>query len=59
LTRFIYIYIDRPPGRPLDPPIRKFLSYILSLEGQRKVEEEGIFMPLPPRIAAQQRAKLE
>jgi phosphate transport system substrate-binding protein len=59
LTRFIYIYLDRPPDKPLDPLIRKFLSYILSLDGQRKVEEEGIFMPLPPRIAAQQRAKLE
>jgi phosphate transport system substrate-binding protein len=59
LTRFVYIYLDRPPDRPLDPPIRTFLSYILSLDGQRKVEEEGIFMPLPPRIAAQQRAKLE
>lgn len=59
LTRFVYIYLDRPPDRPLDPPIRKFLSYILSLDGQRKVEEEGIFMPLPPLIAAQQRAKLE
>lgn len=59
LTRFIYIYLDRPPGRPLDPPIREFLTYILSLDGQRKVEEEGIFMPLPPQIAAEQRAKLE
>lgn len=59
LTRFIYIYLDRPPDRPLDPAIRKFLSYTLSLDGQREVEEEGIFMPLPPRIAALQRAKLE
>jgi len=59
LTRFVYIYIDRPPDKPLDAPIRNFLSYILSLDGQRKVEEEGIFMPLPARIAAQQRAKLE
>ena len=59
LTRFVYVYLDRPPDKPLDPPVRKFLNYILSLEGQRKVEEEGIFMPLPARIAAQQRAKLE
>ena len=61
LTRVVYIYLDRPPDRPLDPPIRTFLSCNLSLEGQRnaRVEEEGIFMPLPPRIAARQRAKLE
>jgi len=59
LTRFVYIYVDRPPDTPLALPIREFLSYVLSLEGQREVEHEGIFMPLPPRIAAQQRAKLE
>ena len=59
LTRFVYIYIDRPPDTPLAPPIREFLRYVLSLEGQRDVEQEGIFMPLPPHIAAQQRNKLE
>lgn len=59
LTRFIYIYVDHPPGRPLAEPIRQFLSYVLSLDGQRKVEEEGIFMPLPPRLAAEQRTKLQ
>jgi phosphate transport system substrate-binding protein len=59
LTRFVYIYLDRPPNAPLAPPTREFLRYVLSLEGQRKIEQEGIFMPLPPRIAAQQRTKLE
>jgi phosphate transport system substrate-binding protein len=59
LTRFVYIYIDRPPDTPLAPPIREFLRYVLSLEGQRDVEREGIFMPLPRLIAAQQRTKLE
>ena len=59
LTRFIYIYLDRPPDKPLRPASTEVPRYILSLDGQRKVEEEGIFMPLPPRIAAQQRAKLE
>jgi phosphate transport system substrate-binding protein len=59
LTRFVYIYIDRPPNTPLSPAIREFLLYVLSLEGQHQVEQEGIFMPLPPRIAEQQRTKLE
>lgn len=58
LTRFVYIYINHPPAQPVDAGIEQFLEYVLSFEGQRKVEEEGIFMPLPPKIAEQQRAKL-
>ena len=59
LTRFVYIYVDRPPNAPLAPPIHEFLRYVLSLEGQRVVEQEGIFMPLPAQIEAGERTKLE
>jgi phosphate transport system substrate-binding protein len=59
LTRLVYIYVDRPPNVPLAPPVREFLRYILSLEGQRAVEQEGIFMPLPAHLAAVQSTKLE
>jgi phosphate transport system substrate-binding protein len=55
----VYIYVDRPPNAPLAPPVREFLRYILSLEGQRAVEQEGIFMPLPAHLAAVQSTKLE
>lgn len=58
LTRFVYIYIDRNPAKSLAPALQQFLRYILSLDGQRMVEEEGIFMPLPSAIAARERAKL-
>ena len=58
LTRFIYIYVDRNPAHPLSPAVREFLRYVLSLDGQRMVEEEGIFMPLPSSIASRERAKL-
>lgn len=59
LTRFLYIYVDRPAHATLAPAVREFLRYVPSLDGQRAVEHEGIFMPLPARIAAEQRAKLE
>jgi phosphate transport system substrate-binding protein len=59
LTRFVYIYVNRAPNVPLAPSVREFLRYVLSLEGQRAVEQEGIFMPLPASLAAVQRAKLE
>ena len=49
LSRYIYIYIDRDPTKPLAPAIKQFLTYVLSFEGQRQLEEEGIFMPLPPK----------
>jgi phosphate transport system substrate-binding protein len=58
LTRFIYIYIDRAPNAPLQPALREFLTYVLSLDGQRIVEQQRVFMPLPASIAALQRAKL-
>ena len=58
LTRFVYIYIDHVPGKPVDPGVKQFLDYILSFEGQTKVEEEGIFMPLPPHVVEQQRSAL-
>ena len=59
LTRFVYIYIDHAPGHPVVPAVQEFLHYILSLDGQRDVEREGIFMPLPGAVAAEQRRKLE
>jgi len=59
LTRFVYLYIDRPPGKPLKPEVREFLKYVLSLDGQRGVEREGLFLPLPLRLVAQELAKLQ
>ena len=59
LTRFVYLYIDRPPGQPLKPEVREFLKFVLSLDGQRGVEQEGLFLPLPPRLLVQELAKLE
>jgi phosphate transport system substrate-binding protein len=54
LTRYVYIYADHKPGTPLDPALFQFLTYILSFQGQQAVEREGIFMPLPPSVAARQ-----
>ena len=59
LTRYVYIYVNQAPGKPLDPALRDFFLYILSLDGQSAVEREGISMPLPAAIAAEQRAELK
>ena len=34
LSRFLYIYVNRKPGAPLDPLRQEFLKYVLSREGQ-------------------------
>jgi phosphate transport system substrate-binding protein len=59
LTRSIYIYLNRPPGQPLDPKVKEFLRYILSREGQEVVEREGKYLPLTAEVAREQLKKLE
>lgn len=52
LARFLYIYINHAPGRPLDPLTREFIRFILSKEGQEVVVKDGYF-PMPANLAAE------
>lgn len=58
LARPLWLYVNRVPGRPLDPVIKAFLTFVLSKEGQAVVVADNYF-PLPPMIAATERLKLE
>lgn len=58
LERYLYIYVNRPPGRPLDPLLKEFLTFVLSREGQEMVGKDH-YLPLTAEIAAAERAKLE
>jgi len=58
LSRYIYIFIDRAPGRPLPPLEREFLRYVISPAGQALVGSDNIYMPLPLSIAASQQEEL-
>ena len=58
LNRFLYIYINRAPGKPLDPLVKEFSKFIFSKEGQEVVLKDG-YLPLPAEIATQELAKLE
>jgi phosphate transport system substrate-binding protein len=58
LSRYIYIFIDRAPGEPLQPLEREFLRYVTSPAGQTLVGSDNIYMPLPPSIAASQQEEL-
>lgn len=58
LSRQLYLYPRRPPSEPLDPVLREFVRYALSADGQRAVLDDGIFFPLPARVAERERARV-
>ncbi|HSB62353.1 MAG TPA: PstS family phosphate ABC transporter substrate-binding protein [Vicinamibacteria bacterium] len=58
LNRFLFVYINRPPGKPLDPVVKEFCKLIFSKEGQEVVVKDG-YLPLPADIAKQELARLE
>ena len=58
LHRFLFLYINRAPGKPLDPVVKEFCKLIFSKEGQEVVLKDG-YLPVPPEIAKQELAKLE
>ena len=57
LWRYLYIYINKSPNRPLDPLVREFVKLIYSKEGQEGVVKDG-YMPLPAKIAQAEAAKV-
>jgi phosphate transport system substrate-binding protein len=59
LTRTIGAYLNRSPGRPVDPAVRAFLEYVLGEAGQADVAGDGGFLPLPPGVAREQGKLLE
>jgi phosphate transport system substrate-binding protein len=59
LSRIIYIYVNRAPGKSLDPKVSEFLKFVLSAKGQNDVLKEGIFLPLPPSMVKEELAKLK
>jgi len=59
LSRVIYIFVNRPPEKPLSPVLREFLRYVLSQQGQQVIVKDGIFTPLPASRDAAELAKLK
>jgi len=59
LSRYVYIFVNRPPGKPLEPKIKEFLKAVLSREGQDIVAHEGVYIPLTPQMVREELAKLD
>ena len=49
LSRFLYVYINKQPNKPLAPLEREFLKMVLSKQGQEVVIKDG-YIPLPSKV---------
>jgi len=58
LSRFLNIYINKAPNKPLDPLLKEFLKFVLSYEGQEVVVKDG-YLPLTADLVSKELAKLE
>lgn len=55
----VYYYLDREPGKPVDPKLKEFLRFALSREGQEAIAKDGKYLPLTRAAVHQQLKKLE
>ncbi len=57
LSRFLYVYVNKHPNKPLPPMEMEFLKLVLSQQGQQVVVKDG-YIPLPKKVVEQELAKL-
>lgn len=43
LARYLYIYLNKAPGKPPDPPLLEFVKYVLSRDGQNETIRSGFY----------------
>ncbi len=53
LSRFLYVYVNKHPNKPLSPTETEFLKLILSKVGQEVVIKDG-YIPLPAKVVKKQ-----
>jgi len=58
LSRFLYIYVNKEPGKAVAPLTLEFLKLVLARQGQQVVVKDG-YIPLPASIAERELAKLK
>lgn len=57
LSRFLYVYVNRAPGKPLDPLVREFLLFVSSTKGQEQVVKDG-YIAIPGPVAVEEQKKV-
>ena len=55
----VYFYVDRPPGKAMEPRLKEYLRYILSRQGQDAVQRDGKYLPLTAEVVREQLKKLD
>lgn len=58
LSRFLYVYVNKAPNKPLAPLEREFLKMVLSKQGQEVVVKDG-YVPLPASVVERILKKLD
>ena len=58
LGRYLYVFINKAPNKPLDPLVTQFVEFILSREGQEVVVKDG-YDPIPANIASEELKRIE
>lgn len=58
LSRFLYVYVNKAPGKPLDPITTQFLAMVLARQGQEVVVKDG-YIPLPAQVSSRELAKIQ
>lgn len=59
LTRSVSVFIQRAPGKPVDPNVKEFVEFILSDEGQAAIGQDGGYYRLPSELARSEKEKLQ
>jgi len=49
LARFLYVYVNKQPNKPLPPLEQEFIKMVLSQSGQKVVIKDG-YIPLPEKV---------
>lgn len=55
----VYFYLDRVPGKPLDPKLKEFLRFVLSRQGQAAIAKDGKYLPLTKEAVEAELRKLD
>lgn len=57
LSRYLWVYVNKAPNKPLAPLEREFVKLVLSQQGQQIVVKDG-YIPLPARVIEKYKQKL-
>jgi len=57
LARFLFIYVNKDPQKPMDKLTKEFLSFVLSRQGQEVVVKDGYF-PMPSELCDEVKGSL-